>query len=377
MVPTEQATADVATCADTVLVFENSEDGSSARWRFEDAEYTVVEHGDAIYQILRHPDPAGALVLFTVRIDSTMPTRSANVVVDMATGAFRVLGADYIDDPLYVLTWLPDGQIAWIDEHGEVFAGSLETQTPLAAPTRMTDLWFVTPDRLLSRDEALQFWYFDLTQSAWSPLPPGESEKITTRWIENAAVADDGSYTFFFYQEYSAVLSNDSGTIQILRPFDSPEGYHLTLGPTTGDTIFPPQQIKDTSYWFFPVEWLFRDFAQVEYPARGFIVDARTGEVLGHEALGITAEVAIYDSYLSPDETWVAVEVVEDIVTLPDRSTARVSDTWFVNLVTGETRVEEGEFAGWDDGSQADLDSARSCAERGITIDLAPSAEGG
>lgn len=372
---TEQETADVITCIDTVLAFENSEDGGILRWHSEDGEYTVVEHGDAVYHILRHPDPASTLALFTIRIDSTVPTRSANVVVDLATGAYRELGADYIDDPLYVLTWLPDEQFAWIDEHGEVFTGSLESQSSLTAPAMMTDLWFVSPDRLLARDDAMQFWYFDLTQSAWSQLPAGESEKITHRWIENAAAADDGSYTFFFYQEYSAVLSNDSGTIQILKPFDSPDGYYLTLDPTTGDTIFPPQQIKDTPYWFFPVEWLFRRFAEVEYPARGFIVDSRTGEVLEHEALGITGEVAIYDSYLSPDETWVAVEVVEDMQSLPDRSTARVSQTWFVDLVTGETRVEEGKFAGWDEDIQDDLDPVQSCTEREVTIELSASAD--
>lgn len=374
--PEEQETADVTdTCVDTSLVFENSEAGST-RWRLANGEYTVVEHSDAVYQIIRNPDPASSLVLLSVRIDSTVPTNSANVVVDMATGAFRILGADYSDDPRYVLTWLPEERIAWIDDHGEMYVGSLETQESLDAPARMTDLWFVTPDRILARDEAWQFWYFDLTQSTWSQLPPGESEKITYRWVENAAVADDGRHVFFFYQDYSAVLSNDSGTIEVLRPFDSPTEYYSTVDGTEGDTIFPPQQIKHTPYWFFPTEWIFREFAQISYPTRSFVVDARTGEVLGHEALGIPPEVAIYDSYLSPDETWIAVEVVEAIQTLADRAAARVARTWLINLSTGETRVADGAFAGWDAESQTNLDSSLSCAQQEMTIDLAPSLEG-
>lgn len=333
--------------------------------------YTVVEHSDAVYQIIRHPDPASSLVLFSVRIDSNVPTNSANVVVNMATGAFRILGANYADDPRYILTWLLEEKIAWIDDHGEMYVGSLETQESPDVPARMTDLWFVTPDRILARDESLQFWYFDLTQSAWLPLPASESEKITYRWVENAAVADDGSYVFFFYQDYSAILSNDSGTIEILRPFDSPTAYYSTVAGTEGDTLFPPQQIKDTAYWFFPTEWIFREFAQISYPTRSFVVDARTGEVLGHEALSIPADAAIFDSYLSPDETWVAVEVVEAVQTLADRATAQVVRTWFINLATGETRVADGAFAGWDDDGQTSIDTPLSCAEREMTIDLA------
>ena len=95
---------------------------------------------------------------------------------------------------------------------------------------------------------------------------------------------------------------------------------------------------------------------------------------MGHEVLGIPPELAIYDAFLSPDRTWVAVEVVEDIQTLKTYP-GQISQTWFISLATGEVRVEDGEFAGWDAESQNYLNAPLSCTNQEITIDLAPSAE--
>ncbi|MCZ7666457.1 MAG: hypothetical protein M5U34_04130 [Chloroflexi bacterium] len=41
-------------------------------------------------------------------------------------------------------------------------------------------------------------------------------------------------------------MSNESGTIQIISPFTSPDDYYVTPDGTEGDTFFPPQQIKGT-----------------------------------------------------------------------------------------------------------------------------------
>ena len=172
-------------------------------------------------------------------------------------------------------------------------------------------------------------------------------------------------------------MSNDSGTIEVLRPFDSPTDYYVTVDGTEGDTLYQPQQNRDTPYWSFPTEWVFREFAQTSYPTKSFVVDSRTGEVLGHEALGIPPGMAIFDSYLSylsPDEMWIAVEVVEDVQTLGDRATARVAKTWLIDLSTGETRVEDGAFSGWEAGGLAYLDQPLACAQREMTVELSASA---
>lgn len=294
------------------------------------------------------------------------------MLVDVVTGAYRVLGIGYSDNPKYLSAWLPLDRLAWLDDQGEVYIGSIETQQALDAPATMTDLWFVKPDRLLTRDDAYQFWLYDRGDSIWLPLPAGESQKITTRWVENAAVADDGRTVFFFYQGYSAVLFTDTGTIEIRTPSNLPaDGYYSTW---LTELFAPPQQIRDTPYWFFPAESIFREFALVSYLSKHFVVDSRTGEVLEHEALGIPTDGAIYNTYLSPDEMWLAVEVVEAAQTLTNNP-ARVSQTWYISPVTGERRVEDGPFAGWESDSATHLDVPPACAQKEMTIELGISEE--
>lgn len=369
----QEAEETVDACVDTTarFNFSNAEKGQ-VRWRVDDMDnYHCCDHTNSVYQIIKNHDPASQLVLFSVRMDNNVPTKSLNAVVDLATGDFKNLGANYIDDPRYILTWLPDEEMVWIDDKGEIYRGSLETQAFLNAPAKMTDVWFVPPDRLLTRDQALQFYYFDLTNGVWTLLPAGESEKITIGWIDNAAVSDDGKYLFFFFENQSAILSNESGTIQIVSPFTSPDDYYVTPDGTEGDTFFPPQQIKGTPYWFFPTEYIFREYAGISYLSKSFIVDSRTGGVIEHEVLGIPPELAIYDSYLSPERMMVAVEVVEAIETL-ENDPPQVAQTWFISLSTGETWVEEGEFAGWETEDKAYLYAPLTCVEREIMIELAP-----
>lgn len=370
----DQAAAEtVDACVETTFIFNvDIPSTGKACWRFDDdGALYCCDHTNSVYQIIKNPDPASHLVLFSVRMDNNVPTESLNVVVNLATGDFKVLGADYIDDPRYILTWLPDEELVWIDTKGDMYRGSLATQAALNAPSKMTDVWFIAPDRLLARDEALQFYYFDLTNAVWTPLPAGESEKITIGWIDNAAVSDDSDYVFFFFENQSAILSNDSGTIQIVSPFTSPEEYYVTPDGTEGDTFFPPQQIKGTPYWFFPFEYIFREHAGISYVSKSFIVDSRTGEAIEHEVLGIPPELALYDSYLSPDRMVVAVEAVEATDTL-ESYPAQVAQTWFISLSTGEMRVEDGEFAGWEPEDEAYLYAPLTCVGQEIMIELAP-----
>ena len=370
----QEAEETVDTCVDITFIFNvDTPSTGKARWRFDDeGALYCCDHTNSVYQIIKNRDPASQLVLFSVRMDNNVPTKSLNIVVDLATGDFKNLGANYVDDPRYILTWLPDEELVWIDTKGDMYRGSLVTQAALNAPSKMTDVWYVAPDRLLARDEAVQFYYFDLTNAVWTPLPAGESEKITTRWVENAAVSDDSEYVFFFYPSYTALLFSDSGTVQIVSPeFDPPDEYYVTPNGKEGDTFFPPQQIKGTPYWFFPTEHIFREYAGISYISKSYIVDSRTGAVIEHEVLGIPPELAVYDSYLSPDRTVVAVEVVEAIDTL-ENYPAQVAQTWFISLATGEAHVEEGEFVGWESEDEAYLHAPLTCVEQEITIELTP-----
>lgn len=366
--PTE-TTAPLDACVDTTLAFENSAK-ATVRWRLDDAGEIHCCQVNSIYQMSQNPDPASHLALFSVIMDDNVPGYSDNVLVDLSSGAFKILGHGHTEFPRYLSAWLPEGKIVWADDKGEVYLGSLETEESLDAPAKMTDLWFVPPDRILARDEAYQFWYFDLTTSVWSQLPVGESEKITWRWIENAAVSDAGDYVFFFFVDYTAILSNESGTIQTVTPqFDSEDKYYVVIDAVEGDTFSPPQQIQDTPYWFFTPHWIFREFAQISYPVKGFVVNSGTGEVVEYDILGIPADVAIYNSYLSLDEMWVAVEVVENIQSL-ETYPAQVSQTWFISLTTGEKYVEDGAFAGWGAENEDYLHAPLSCAYEEIVIEL-------
>lgn len=364
-----KTTVPLDACVDTTLAFENSAK-ATARWRLDAAGEIHCCQVNSIYQTSQNPDPASQLVVFSAVMDGNVPVYSDNVLVDLSSGAFKILGHGYTEMPRYVTAWLPEGKIVWADDEGDVYLGSLETEASLNAPAKMTDLWFVSPDRILARDEAYQFWYFDLTTSVWSELPAGESEKMTWRWIENAAVSDDGDYVFFFFVDHTDILSTDSGTIQTFTPqFDSEDKYYVVIDAVEGDTLSPPQQIQDTPYWFFTPHWLVREFSQISYPTDGFIVDATTGEVVEHDTLGIPPELAIYNSYLSPDEMWVAVEVVENIQSL-ETHPAQVSQTWFISLTTGEKYVEDGAFAGWEAESEDYLQAPLSCAYEEIVIEL-------
>lgn len=361
-------------CVDTTLIFTGSENGR-VRWRVDDVGEGFCCHVTGIYKIYRNPDPDSNLVVFSVLTDGTVPIYSANVLVDLTTGDSKILGHDYIDAPRYLVDWLTDETVLWVDEEGEMYVGSLETQESFNAPAKMTDMWLVSPDLIVTRDEAYQFWYFDLINSVWTQLPANESEKITWRWIDYAAVSDDSDYLFFFFESYSAILFLDSRTIQTATPtFTSEDKYYVIVDSTEGDTFLPPQQIKGTPFWFFRTEWVIREFSQINYPSKGFIVDSRTGEVVEHEVLGIPPELAIYDAFLSPDRTWAAVEVVEDIQTLKTYP-GQVSQTWFISLATGESHVEDGEFAGWEAESQDYLNAPLSCTNQEITIDLASPAQ--
>ncbi len=364
-------------CVDTTLAFNfNDIRKGTVRWRVDGAGgLHCCEHTGSIYQINRNPDPLSNLALVSVITDGNVPIYSANVLVDLTTGAFKILGDDYIAVPRYLVDWLTDETVLWVDEEGEMYVGSLETQESFNAPAKMTDMWLVSPDLIVTRDEAYQFWYFDLTNSVWTQLPANESEKITWRWIDYAAVSDDSDYLFFFFESYSAILFLDSRTIQTATPtFTSEDKYYVIVDSTEGDTFLPPQQIKGTPFWFFRTEWVIREFSQINYPSKGFIVDSRTGEVVEHEVLGIPPELAIYDAFLSPDRTWAAVEVVEDIQTLKTYP-GQVSQTWFISLATGESHVEDGEFAGWEAESQDYLNAPLSCTNQEITIDLASPAQ--
>lgn len=375
--PAPLMTEPVTQCTDTILTFNSNDvQKGNARWRVGNGSNTIiapVEESNGVYQIMRSSDPASTLAVFSVMTYNGRPSVASNVLVNVATGAYRVLGSAYSDNPKYLSAWLPLNRLAWLNDQGEVYIGSIETQQALDAPARMTDLWFVKPDRLLTRDDAYQFWVYDRGDSIWLPMPAGESQKITTRWVENAAVADDSHTVFFFYQDYTAVLFTDTGTIEIRTPSNMPaDGTYSTW---LTELFAPPQQIRDTPYWFFPAESIFREFALVSYLSKHFVVDSRTGAVLEHEALGIPTDVAIYNTYLSPDEMWLAVEVVEATQTLT-KNPANVSQTWYISPVTGERRVEDGSFAGWEGDSAALLDPSLTCEEREITIPLPLPAEG-
>ena len=386
-------------CTDTTLVFnfDNPEtvgarERESVYWRFDGAAYTFVEQSIGVYQMSRHPDPGSSLAVFSVVTDNNAPLNSATILVDMATGAFRILGADYADGPRFAWTWLPLAWLAWIDDQGQVYVGSTETQQSLDAPAKMTDIWFVAPDRFLTRDDAYQLWTFDRSDSIWYPaLLPEENAKIDGRWFESAGVFEDSRHVFLFFQEYSAILDVDSGTVQIVSPFASATEYYTVTTGTEGDIFLPAQQIKGTPYWFLQNEGVFRKIAhttylprsttiaatELSYVSTGFVVDSRTGAVLGHEALGIPTELAIYNSYLSPDRTQLAVEVIEAIESL-ETNAPRVAQTWFYSFATGEPqleRVEEGAFGGWEEESAATLDAPLDCAQQEITIDLGASAK--
>ena len=377
--PELEPTAEPVTqCTDTILTFiaEDVQKGN-ARWRVGNGSDTIiapVEESNGVYQIMRSSDPASTLAVFSVMTYNGRPSVAANVLVNVATGAYRVLGSAHSDNPKYLSAWLPLNRLAWLDDQGEVYIGSIETQEALDAPARMTDLWFVKPDRLLTRDDTYQFWVYDRGDSIWYPaLLPEENAKIATRWVENAAVADDGSYVFFFYQDYSALLFPDTGTVEIRTPSNLPaDGYYSTW---LTELFTPPQQIRDTPYWFFPAESLFREFALVSYLSKHFVVDSRTGAVLENEALGMPTDVAIYNTYLSPDEKWLAVEVVEATQSLT-KNPANVSQTWYISPVTGERRVEDGPFPGWERDGEAPLDPSLTCEEREITIPLPLPVEG-
>ncbi len=371
----EQETEEtVNTCVDTVLVFDfnNSEKGK-IRWRFDDTNNLYCcDYSSTVYQINRNPDPASSLTLFSVITDNNVPLNSALTLVDLVTGEFKVLESDYVGEPKYKAVWLPNEQIVWADNKGELYVGSIETQEPLNAPARMTDLWFVLPNRILARDETLQFWYFDLKNSIWVQLPEDESAKITWGWIDYAAVSEDGEYVFFFFPDSIAILSNDSATISVIEP---EEPYPIASGGSDEYPLwFPPEQVKGTPYWMLNSVWLIRDFSGISYPTFRFIIDSKTGKIVKHEILGISPELAIYDSYLSPDRLWVAVEVVKAVQTL-ETYPAQVSQTWFISFSTGEVRVEDGEFNGWNAESQTYLNSPLPCSERNIKIDLASSIE--
>lgn len=356
-------------CVDITLMFEGSENGE-VRWRFKDSSEAYCCESTGIDRIYRNPDKDNSLAVYSVVTDGNVPVYTTNILVDLITGASKILGHDYTDTPKYLVDWLTNKTIVWADEYGEMFIGSLDTQETLNTPAKMTDLWFVPPDLILTRDEALHFWYFDLTNSVWTQLPTEESEKITWRWIDYASVSDDSDYVFFFFEDYSAILSVDSRTIQTATPtFPSEDKYYVVVDAMEGDIFLPPLQIKGTPYWFFRTQWIVREFSQISYPTRGFVVDSRTGEVVDHEILDIPPELAIYNSYLSSDRVWVAVEVVEATQTLGTYP-AQVSQTWFISLSTGEVRVEDGEFEGWDNESQAYLNAPLACTEQEVTIDL-------
>lgn len=250
-------------CVDTTLIFTGSENGRVG-WRLDDVGKSSCCHVTGIYKIYRNLNPDSNLIVFSILTDSTVPIYSANVLVDLTTGDSKILGRDYIDAPRYLVDWLTDETVLWIDEEGELYVGSIETQESLNVPTKMTDIWLVSPDLILTRDVAYQFWYFDLTNSVWTQLPETESEKITWRWIDYAAVSDDSEYVFFFFESYSAILSVDLKTIQTVTPtFTSEDKYYVVVDGTEGDTFLPPQQIKGTLYWFFSTEWIIREFSQV------------------------------------------------------------------------------------------------------------------
>ncbi|NKQ35224.1 MAG: hypothetical protein HF973_06345 [Chloroflexi bacterium] len=364
----------VDACVDTIFAFnlDNSNKGK-VRWRFDDVgSLYCCEHTGAIYQINRNSDLASNLVLISVITDDNVPISSANILVDLTTGAFKILEPDYIGEPKYKAAWLPNEQVIWIDNKGELYVGSMEMQESLNAPAKMTDLWFVPPERILARDEALQFWYFDLKNSVWTQLPESENAKITWGWIDYAAVSENDEYVFFFFHDSIAILFNDSETVSVI---EREELYPVSSSGSDEYPLWsPPEQIKGTSYWFINTIWLIRDFSGISYPTFRFIIDSKTGKIVEHEILGIPSGLAIYDSYLSPDRMWVAVEVVEAIQTLATYP-AQVSQTWFISLATGEVRVEDGEFTGWNAESLAYLNSPLSCTEQKIIIDLTPSTE--
>lgn len=365
---TVEGTADA--CIDTTLLFKNSLNGK-VRWRSDDTGEVYCCEPSGIYRIYHNPALMSDQAVFSIIVNSYLPTYSTNVLIDLTNHTSKILGRDYTDTPRYLTDWLTDETVVWADEQGEMYIGTIETQESLNVPAQMTDLWFVAPDKIVTRDEQFRFWDFDLTNSAWTQWPIIESEKITTRWIDYAAVSDDSDYIFFFFPSYSAVLSVDSRTIQTATPtFPSEDKYYVVVDTMEGDIFSPPLQIKETPYWFFRTEWIFREFSQISYPTKGFVVDSRTGEVVNHEILGIPPELAIYNSYLSPDRVWVAVEVVEATETL-ETHPAQVSQTWFISLNTGEARVEDGGFEGWDTERQAYLNAPLACTEQEITIDLA------
>ena len=198
--------APVAQCADVILTF-NLEDGQKGyvRRRLDNGTYSIVApvaEGNGVYQIMRPSDPTNPLAVISVMTDNGRPSVAANVLVNVATGAFKVLGTEYRDNPKYIAAWLQLERLAWIDDQGAAYTGSIQAQQSLNAPARMTDLWFVPSDRFLMRDDAGQFWTYERSGEMWYPaLNPEENAKIDQRWFETAAVFEDIRHVFLFFQE--------------------------------------------------------------------------------------------------------------------------------------------------------------------------------
>ncbi|MCZ7666456.1 MAG: hypothetical protein M5U34_04125 [Chloroflexi bacterium] len=93
----QEAEETVDACVDTTASFNfDTASKGEVRWRVDDmGSYHCCDHTNSVYQIIKNHDPASQLTLFSVRMDNNVPTKSLNAVVDLATGDFKNLGANY------------------------------------------------------------------------------------------------------------------------------------------------------------------------------------------------------------------------------------------------------------------------------------------
>lgn len=233
--------------------------------------------------------------------------------------------------PYYPTRWLPDGQLLWIDDAGQVFIGNEQTKHNLNAPEPMLYAQLAANNIAFGETQNGDLWRVNLSSKEW--------EKVIATTFGSFILSHNGTYGLLLQADQGQMwkVSAEMGKIAQNLPLQKIE----LVGQ--GGPLPPSLQLADTPYWLISQPIVLEGELTDGIWAGGFVVDEHDGSLVTAIDLRLPTTYRLINYSASADGRWLAVF-------LQDRNTGRqaVYLAPTVDLTAGRIiELENITIAGW------------------------------
>lgn len=231
----------------------------------------------------------------------------------------------------YPTKWLPDGQLLWIGDTGQVFIGNEQTKHNLNAPEPMLYVRLAANNIAFGETQNGDLWRVNLSSKEW--------EKVIAATFGSFILSQDGTYGLLLQADQGQMwkVPAEMGKIAQNLPLQKIE----LVG--RGGPLPPSLQLADTPYWLISQPIVLEGELTDGIWAGGFVVNEHDGSLITAVDLRLPTTYRLINYSAPAGGQWLAV-FVQDRNT--DRQAVYLTPT--VDLTAGRIiELENISIAGW------------------------------